>query len=229
MLGCFCAFGVWVLFIGQPASADAAKTFGDSTVEDLGGGQYRIGSISIDKAKGQFSVPGSVVALERPDSPIEFIAVTKGGLKIYEAIFELDGSAVDFNLACILIGLDANHAVQPKQHFDVQKLKGDAVDITVSWDENGTARRVPASDVLRVAGGTDIADEWVYGGSFFSPDGKYIADELGTLVGFVHDPASIIQHVSGLGLGDYGAVTANHDVLPQPGTPVTLQISRSTR
>lgn len=227
--GCCCTLWMCLAVIGQAASADAAVSPGKAAAEDLGDGRYRIGSIMIDKTKGQFSVPGSVIKLQQPNSPIEFIAVSKGGYKRYEAIFEMDTSPVDFNLACILIGLDASHATKPKQHFDPQPLKGDAVEIFVSWTEKGKTRRVPAIDVLRVAGSAHATNEWVYSGSYFSQNGKYMADAVGTLVGFVHDPESIIQHRIGLGLGNYGAVIKNPDVLPPPGTPVLLHISRSAK
>jgi hypothetical protein len=229
LFACCCAISIWFVLIGQPAIADTAVSSGTTAVEDLGGGRYRIGAIILDKTKGQFSVPGSVIELQQPNSPIEFIAVSKGGLKRYEAIFEMDTSAVDFNLACILIGLDASHATHPKYHFDPQTLKGDAVEIFVSWEEEGKTRRVPVTDVLRVPGGTRVSDEWIYTGSFFAPDGRYTAEVVGTLVGFVHDPTSIIQHRSGLGLGNYGVVTANPDVLPRTGTAVLLHVSRPAR
>jgi hypothetical protein len=227
MLGCCCALLTCFVVFGPPVSADTAVSSGTTAVDDLGNGQYRIGSIILDKTKGQFSVPGTVIELQQPNSPIEFIAVSKGGVKRYEAIFELDTSAVNFNLACILIGLDASHATHPKYHFDPQALKGDAVEMFVSWEEEGKTRRVPVTDVLRVPGGAHVSDEWIYTGSFFSPDGRYTAEVVGTLVGFVHDPESIIQHRSGLGLGNYGAVSVNPEVLPRPGTPVLLQVSRS--
>ena len=228
-IGCICIIVAWFGLVGQPVLAATASSSEQIAAEDLGGGRYRIGAIVVDKPKGRFSVPGSVIELHQPDSPIEFIAVSKGGMKRYEAIFELDTSAVDFNLACILIGLDAKHAVQPEIHFDTRPSKGDAVNVFVSWEESGKTRRVPASEVLKVTGSAHVPDEWVYTGSVFAQDGTYMADKVGTLVGFVHDPATIIEHRSGLGLGDYGAVIFNPDVLPPPGTPVTLQVSLPTR
>lgn len=226
LFACCAALWIWLAVTGTAAGAEPEKPSGKTAVEDLGHGQYRIGAIRIDKAKGRFSVPGTVIKLQQPDSPLEFIAVTKGGYKQYEAVFEMDTTAVDFNLACILIGLDASHGVQPKQHFDPQALKGDKVEIFVSWAGKKKTRRVPITDVLRVANNAHPDDEWIYTGSFFSPDGRYMADESGTLVGFVHDPESIIQHRFGLGLGDYGAVIKNPDVVPPPGTPIMLEISR---
>ena len=223
---CCCASLMWFAVNGRFADADPAASSGTTAIQDLGNGHYRIGTIKIDKTKRQFSVPGSVIKLERPDSPIEFIAVSKGGRKRYEAIFEMETSAVDFNLACILIGLDANHAIHPKHHFDPLPLKGDAVEMFVSWEGEGKKRHVPITNILRVAGSTHVTNEWIYTGSFFAPNGRYIADAMGTLVGFVHDPGSIIQHRLGLGLGNYGAVIKNPDILPPPGTPILLDVSR---
>ena len=226
---CCCASLMWFAVNGRFADADPAASSGTTAIQDLGNGLYRIGNIKIDKTKRQFSVPGSVIKLQRPDSPIEFIAVSKGGQKRYEAIFEMETSAVDFNLACILIGLDASHAIHPKQHFDPQPLKGDAVEIFVSWEGDGKKSHVPITNILRIADSSHVTNEWVYTGSYFSQDGRYMADVAGTLVGFVHDPESIIQHRTGLGLGNYGAVTYNPDVLPQPGTPVLLDVSHLTK
>ena len=45
----------------------------------------------------------------------------------------------------------------------------------------------------------------------------------GTLIGFVHDPASIIEHKIGLGIGDYGAVAASK-VTPKVGTKIEIEI-----
>ena len=56
-----------------------------------------------------------------------------------------------------------------------------------------------------------------------------MAAQDGTLVGFIHDPASIIEHETGVGLNDYGAVGGNPDVVPPVGTPVTLTVSVSDR
>jgi len=60
---------------------------------------------------------------------LEFIASTKGGFKGYESALELDTNAISFNLALILIGLDREHAVHPRRHFDPIPPKGDPVEI----------------------------------------------------------------------------------------------------
>ena len=52
-----------------------------------------------------------------------------------------------------------------------------------------------------------------------------MANAGGTLISFIHDPYSIIDHRNGAGIGNYGLVTGNEDVLPPIGTPVLLTIT----
>lgn len=216
LLGALFALGLF--------SLPAAATEPQPPVEDLGDGRYRIGAIEIDKEAQRFSVPGAVIDLAE-NMPLEFLAVAKGGLKSYEALIELDVSAVEFNLACILIGLDADKATHPKRHFDPDPVTGDVVDVRVSWQRDGQEQ---AYDIERLLRGTPDAAEhlWVYTGSYFTPKGDYMAKLVGTLIGFVHDPESIIQHQTGLGLGNYGAITYDPDVRPPAGTPVKITVSR---
>ena len=160
------------------------------------------------------------------DAPIEFLAVTRGGHKSYEALLELDTSAVEFNLACILIGLNSDNASRPTQHFDPTIVTGDIVDLHVSWVRDGEEQKYEIERLLR-----DTAEPkdhvWVYTGSYFAQDGTYAASMSGNLIGFVHDPESIIQHQIGLGLGDYGAITYDPDVMPSDLTRVTVSVSRN--
>jgi hypothetical protein len=46
----------------------------------------------------------------------------------------------------------------------------------------------------------------------------------GVLVGFVHDPASIIEHATGFGQGLYGFVVPNTAIAPPKGTQVTVEV-----
>ena len=80
-------------------------------VDDLGDQRYRIRLIEVDKARQRFTVPGAVL---RHEPPLEFVAATKGGSKAYESLLELGANAFEFNLACILIGLDAEKGDAPE-------------------------------------------------------------------------------------------------------------------
>ncbi|RDH89316.1 MAG: hypothetical protein DIZ77_16105 [endosymbiont of Seepiophila jonesi] len=135
--------------------------------------------------------------------PIEYMAVMKGGFKSYESVLELDANAFEFNLACILIGLDAKGVRLPEYHFDTKPVEGDAVDIRVSWEEKGKRVEVDLLDLVKLRGAAPRDDKkqvWSYTGSTFIEGDRYFAQMNGTLIGVVHDPASIIEHRLGLGL-----------------------------
>jgi len=191
-------------------------------IEDLGKGRYRIGSIIVNKPEKSFQVPGEILRLQ---PPLEFLAVTKGGMKGYESLLELDVNAFEFNLACILIGLDKEKAKAPEFHFSEEPAQGDPVSIWISWEQDGKNVRIPASNSL-LEGEKTINNNWVYSASGFTPSGEYLASVDGTLVGFVHDPASIIEHTKGLGLGNYGAVSGNAAVLPAVGSKILFTVER---
>jgi hypothetical protein len=191
-------------------------------IVELGEGRYRVGSVEIDKNQGRFTAPGRVL---RAEPPLEFLAVSKDGRKGYEAMIELDATAFEFNLACILIGLDGERTTgRPTYHFDPQPVEGDRVAIDVSWGAPGAERRVPAESLL-VDGGKTVPAEWVYTGSGFTANGNYLAHIDGTLIGLVHDPSSVIEHRSGLGINTYGSITAAPGA-PAAQTRVVLELRR---
>jgi hypothetical protein len=192
-------------------------------IEQLDDGRYRIGSITVDKAAQSFTVPGTILVLKEP---LEYLAVSFGGMKDYESLLELSTSARDFNLACILIGLDDEKSVKPRYQFDELKPQGQAVAISVSWQQEG--KTVSVSGANAMTAGEDVFDDdsWVYIGSAMGNYGKqFMAEVGGTLIGFVHDPYSVIDHSNGAGIGAYGLITGNEKVLPPKGSEITLTVT----
>ena len=193
-------------------------------ITDLGQGRYRVGPVEIDKTQNRFTVPGHVL---RDEPPLEFLAVAKGGRKGYEAMIELDATAFEFNLACILIGLDGDRATgRPAFHFDPHAIDGDGVAIEVSWGA-GDSRQTRPGAALLIDGDKPVADDWVYTGSEFTNNGAYLAHIDGTLIGLVHDPASVIEHRAGLGINTYGSIKAAEGA-PKSQTQVVLSVQRLT-
>ncbi len=192
-------------------------------IEDLGDERYRIGTVTIDKAARKFSVGGKVLHLTQP---LEYLAVKMEGYKGYESLLELETSAVDFQLACILIGLDDENSVKPRYQFDEREAEGQAVEINISWEVNGALKTTSAANAMTIGDGAFADAGWVYVGSRPSPqDGSLLAEMSGTLIGFVHDPLSIIEHRTGAPADSYGAITGNSEVLPPEGSPITLTVS----
>lgn len=195
-------------------------------IEDLGNQRYRIGTIEIDKAQQRFTVPG---VLLRHQPPLEFLAVAHRGFKAYESLLELSTSAYEFNVACLLIGLDPAKGKAPRYHFDPELAQGDAVELWVSWETDGQVTQVEAADLIQLGDQTLSRGEWIYTGSMFLPDGRFRAQIDGTVIGFVHAPSSLIEHRSGFGLGQFGSVRPNEALLPPVGMQVKLVVERRTQ
>jgi hypothetical protein len=191
------------------------------TVEKLGSNLYRIGEIRIDTAKREITVPGRI----NETFVLEFVANTRDGRKAYESAITIDTDAVAFNAALLLIGLDKSRSRAPVQHFDPTPPKGDEVAVHVEWTRGTEPARVAIEALLfdREKGPIPPC-KWVYTGSTFLPDGQYLAEMDGTLIGFVHSPSPIIEEVGGAGMGRFGHIILNPNLGLAPNTGVTLTV-----
>lgn len=189
-------------------------------IERLDGYRARVGTIVVDRRERRFTLPGRVL---RDQPPLEFLAVTQGAAKAYEAVLELDTDAYRFNIACLLIGLDSDWKQAPRGHFDPLPAQGKTATVTLRWEQDGQRREVPAHEIFEGSGSAQANKVWVYTGSK-AVGQKFLAAQDGTLIGFSHDPASLIEHREGIGLGDYGSVRIKPGALPPVGNPVELEV-----
>jgi hypothetical protein len=208
----------------QPPALPGERVFpkAPEPVERLGPSLFRVGTVRVDTAKKEISVRGTVTEAKT----LEFIASTKGGFKGYESALELDTNAISFNLALILIGLDREHAVPPRFHFDPIPPKGDPVEIWIEWIESGTTRKIRAEQLVYNERTQHTIPEgpWVYTGSVFVERVRaYLADIDGTLIGFVHTPSPILENPTAV-MGPYGANRLNPALNLQPGTSITVTV-----
>ena len=192
-------------------------------LKPLGGDRFQIGRIVVDKRAGTFTVPGRVQVLGKP---LEYLATSRGGMKGYESLLELDATGTEFNLACILVGLERPPNQEAFQRYSREPLAGQRVAIYVAWSEGTTRRKLSAAEALLkpLAGAKTESIDWVYVGSSVSKaGGPFAADVTGTLIGFVHDPTSVLESVGGVGIGAYGAVQGNA-ALPPVGSAIELTV-----
>ena len=195
-------------------------------IEDLGDERYRIGAIEIDKAKRLITIPGVMLPYEK-GKIIEFIATMKQGYKSYESVMSLEADAFEFNLACILIGLNSKKAESPKFHFDPNPVLGDPVSIKVGWQKNGKQLEYDVIELLKSGETKPVKpSQWSYTGSMFVDGDHYLAQMDGVLIGLIHDPSSIIEHKEGLALGNYGSIMVDPDSAPENGQALTIKIQR---
>jgi len=215
----FCMIGS---VTGSALGAEAAVD--DPTIHELGDGRYQVGNIVIDKANSTFTLPGKVL---HTDGPLEYIAVKPGGLKEYESLLELDATATEFNLACILIGLTTDGVKLPRYQFDEEDVVGPTVIITAQWERDGKSFDVPIAKLLYLDGKPVVPDRWRYTGSYrdVGPARQYMAELSGSLISFVHDPDSVIDHQFGVSIGAYGSAAGNTELLPEIGMPLTVRVS----
>jgi len=153
--------------VGTEKFAEQTKT--DNPIQSLGNNQYKIGNILVNKADRSFEVTGKFLRVE---PPMEFLAVAKDGDRGYESLLELDVDVFQFNLACILIGLDKNKGEPPKFHFDSDPIEGDSLEVWVSWKSKEKSYRVEAANLFKFKDAKLKSGEWVYTGSTFVP-GEY--------------------------------------------------------
>jgi hypothetical protein len=232
-----------VLFVGVLAFSQAAKNLPPSLVppppsepdrpsteppviKKLGENLVQINNIVVDTAKKEVSVTGHSMA----DRTLEFVASTKRGMKLYESAIELDTDATTFNFALIMIGLDKKRGVAPREHFG-KDVGGDPVEIWIEWKSGETRRRVSINELLYDAQNQKVPamGDWVYTGSTVLPDGRFLAELDGVLIGFVHDPASLIENVSGGGLNAYGSIKLNPNLNLAPDTEIKLTVKALPR
>jgi len=197
-------------------------------IRPLGQDRFQIGRIVVDKRAGRFTVPGRVHVLGKP---LEYLATSPGGMKAYETLLELDASGSEFNLACILLGLerDANE-VPWRQYRQVPRLVGARIALSIAWSDGGKRRQVPAAQALlnADAGVQPDSVEWVYTGSPASEgNGRFAADDTGVLIGFVHDASSIVEAATPIGIGAYGSVRG-HPMVPPVGTAIELVVETAS-
>jgi len=195
-----------------PAAAGPAPA-----IERLGKDLFRLGRVRVNAATREVTVPGTI----NPVSTLEFLANTPGGMKAYESALTLESDGVTFNTALVLIGLERSNA----HILENRQLEGDHVEL---WIE------VPGAAIKKFRAERLVFDratnqelpvsDWIYSGSMFQQNGKYLADIEGILIGFVHSRAAVIEHPDTIGVGRYGSVVLNPSLGLQPGAAVTLTV-----
>ena len=198
-------------------------------MKPLGGDRYQIGNIVVDKKARRFSTPGRVLVLGKP---LEYLATTPGGMKAYEAMLELDTTGSEFNLACILVGLERDPKLGAVSRGNQAPLAGRGIAISIAWSESGKRRQISAAEGILnpEAGVKPQAVEWVYTGGVVpesDPSLGFPPDVTGTLIGFVHDSNCIIDAAVGLGVGAYGSVRGSA-LMPPIGSAVELIVDAAS-
>lgn len=196
------------------------------TLTQLSATTFAMGQVRIDVAKREVLVPGRLNAA----ATLEFVANSTGGVKAYESAMTLDASAIAFNTALLLIGLDPARARVPREQFDPVPPKGDPVELTVTLTIGGKERRIPVEELIfdSRTQTTLPPGPWVYTGSTFVQSGakRHLLAELdGVLIGLMHGPQALIDNPRNDAMGGFGYVMLN----PRLGLPDEARLTLTVR
>ncbi len=210
-----------------------------------------IGKVKLIRAEKRVEVPG-VVAVRR--NLIELFACGEGGkvhesvlrldvrpsnLNLALKLLELDDGGRKKVTRTVEVEEDGKTVTKtvevmeengPNFLGDPTRPQGDPLIVTVRWEENGETRRVRAEDMIfeRRRGRSMPRAGWIYTGSRFVQNPRtgreeFIADHSKTIMTTWHDPDALIDNPLPDG-GNDEVYFANPDVVPERGTPVTLEI-----
>ncbi|MFO0838305.1 MAG: YdjY domain-containing protein [Phycisphaerae bacterium] len=177
--------------------------------------------VKIDWLAPAVRVAGHVVLRE---GSLEFLACFAG--KEHESIIRLDAGGKDIYLALGLIGVSPGAPPrwdEQRQAFDPPR--GDLVDISLEWLEDGRRRAAAANNWLRSAEyATPVIERpWVFSGSRRVESDALICDQSGEGVALVDFPNSLLSLSRGYTSHDTDLwAIANSAAIPPEDTQVTV-------
>jgi hypothetical protein len=205
-------FGILTILIAQ--DADSIK----APIKQINEAQYQLDNIFIDVAKREVTLPATV---NMQDGLVEVFLCARGG-KVHESVFVADVVPYYLQVALILIGLkDGHDALYQKTET---QIKGDPLEIWIDWQDGSATKRYHAEELIwNVTESTTMRQtSWVFTGSWLE-QGRFMADDVKSLVTTYNDPSTIIDNPLATGQNDE-VYRANKKVLPPKGTPVTIMI-----
>jgi hypothetical protein len=171
---------------------------------------------------------------------VEYVLVTPEG-SVHESLLTSEIQPTGLHFAMLLLGAKGAGllAPQPGQappgQLDAEylrgapRLKGDNLNITVKWkNKEGAEKSAPVEDWLMHpdTGKAAPRGPWIYTGSMFGADGKFLAQQQGVFICVVTNPASLINNPR-KGNDDDRVWAVNEKAVPPVDTPVEIAITIS--
>ncbi len=168
----------------EQASADPQKP----QLLPLGDDRYGLGELEIDLAERWIRVPAEV----NMDRGLLEVLVCAPWGKLHEALFVCDIRPYQLQVALLLMGLEMGNDTlllkgSPPEHFT-----GDSLRILFESAEGTT----PVSELIRNVHAKRAmrGNAWRFSGSYFDADGRFAAEETGSLAATYYDPSAILQN-----------------------------------
>ncbi len=184
---------------------------------------FQVGNVTIHKDEHFITIPG---AINMRDGLLEYFACSRAG-KLHESLLVLDAEPYHIQIGLLLLGLIPGSTPIAFQG-SAELPCGAPLQIRIYWEVDNKIREFrPEELVLNINDkATMKKSDWVFTGSKIF-NGRYMAQEDGSIIAIFHDPHAIIDHRSLSGADDT-QFYANERVLPPLGAPVTVKIYKET-
>ena len=199
-------------------------------MREVSPGVYEIGKIRLDQKARTVTFPG---VLNMKDGNIEYVLVTDQG-STHESLLMSEVQPNDLHFAMLLLGAKGSgekvNGELPPGQIDAKylktapPLKGDKVNITVSWKTGEDSKVLPVEDMIINTRKKKPMDRgpWIYNGSMFN-EGRFLAQLEGAFAALVTYPAALINNPRP-GNDDDSIWIVNEKAVPPVKTPVDITI-----
>jgi hypothetical protein len=213
----------------KPPASPASGPPADPTkaIQTVDGTRFKLGILEFDRKTREIFIPAKVNMRE---GLLEYVLVHESG-KVHESLFSTAVKPFELNVVMLLLNWEKSGAF-----FDFSKperggvlVKGAVnppsshVEVRVAWkDRTGKEQSVRVEDWLhQVEKKARLTIEpFIYTGSQVLADGKFLAEESGSILALYQDPGSLVNNPrEGNDLDD---VWINDPAVPETGTPVTI-------
>jgi hypothetical protein len=225
------------MVLAVAASAQDATEVGTfvPAMQEISPGVFQIGKIRLDKTKRTVSFAGK---LNMSKDLIEYVMVTPEG-STHESLLTAEIQPTDLQFVMLLLDAKGAGLLAPQPDAappgqinadylkSAPKLKGDNVSITVSWKgQDGMEKALPLEDLLMNVDTKKSVDRgpWVYNGSMFGADGKFLAQQQGCFISVVTNPAALFNNPR-KGNDNDRIWAVNEKTSPPVGTAVEITIA----
>jgi hypothetical protein len=203
-------------------------------MHEVSPGIYEIGKVRINQASQTLTFP---CAVNMQSGALEYLLVTPAGNAHESLLVAANVEPRDLHLAMLLLGAkgsgshpspdDAPPAQLSKEYLEhAPKLTGDPILITVQWQtKDGQEKKSPVEDWILKTDVHKTAERgpWIYNGSMFGQNGRFLAQIEGNFAALVTNPAALINNPR-KGSDDDQIWDVNDKVVPPAKTPVEVTI-----
>ena len=196
-------------------------------IQKIEGDRYQLGTIEFNQKTREIRIPGKV---NMTDGPLEYVLVHESG-KVHESLLSTAARPVELNIVLLLLNWQKSQAFfdfsEPERGgVLVKNSKNPApshIEVHVAWkDKDGHDQTCHIENWLhQIEKKAKLTVEpFIYTGSILMPDGRWLAEETGSILALCQDPGSMINNPrDGNDLDDVWAADPD---MPPKETPVTI-------